>query len=163
MCDVVLQWSAERSTVPIAGNPDLAGALVGIGVPLRQAITNAMTAVQTENASAVEQYRWSVEHLDAETDPALLIRDADSVFAMASHCRTATPWIRRSPRNSRPGSPHRRPTPSSPPRRTTLLPSAKEFLEHANLRMQAFPFHSLMSWDEPPIAAGRHARAAGRP
>jgi hypothetical protein len=167
VCEAAFQWWAEQGDgVPIAGNPDLADALVGIGDVLRQAITDAMTAVQTENAAALEQLRWSVEQLDAETDPELLIRNAGTVFAVAGHllhgeamdpvlAEEQQAWI-----STRPSDAVVTAT------RDHLVPAAKEFFEQALQRFQWYPFHALMVWDAPVnplVSAGQHARAADRP
>jgi hypothetical protein len=152
--------------VPIAGNPDLAHALVGIGDAPRQAITDAMTAVQTENAAALEQLRWTVEQLDAETDRELLVRNAGTVFAIASqllHGDAMDPvladehqaWISTLPSDA-----------VVTATRDHLVPAAKEFFEQALQRFQSYPFHSVMTWDAPVsplVSAGQQARAADRP
>lgn len=166
VCDAAFEWWAGQGDgAPIAGNPDLAAALVGIGDALRQAITDAMTVVQTENAAALEQLRWSVEQLD-ETDPDLLIRNAGTLYAVAAHllhgeamdpalAEEQQAWISALPSDA-----------VVTATRDHLAPAAKEFFEQAQLRFQGYPFHSLMAWDAPVnelVSAGQHARAADRP
>ena len=166
VCDAAFEWWAEQGDgVPIAGNPVLAGALAGIGDAIRQAITDAMTAVQTENAAALEQLRWSVEQLD-ETDAELLIRNAGTVFAVAAHllhgdamdpalAEEQQAWMSTGPTDA-----------VVTATRDHLVPAAKEFSEQAHQRFQWHPFHSLMEWDAPVgelVSAGQQARAADRP
>jgi hypothetical protein len=167
VAETAWQWWAEQGpTVPIVGNPDLANALLGIGANLRQAITDAMTTVQTTNASALELLRQSVHDLSAATDPEYVIRNAGTVFSMVSHllhgdamdpalADEEQAWIATQPADA-----------VATAAKDHLVPAAEEFFQHAHQMVEWYPFHSLIGWDAPVqelLTAGQHARAATTP
>lgn len=160
-------WSAEQGAyTPIAGNPNLAAPLWGIGAGIRQAITAAIEAIQTSNASALDLLRQAVADLSAATDAELVCRYAGTVFSMVGHllhgdARDAVladeeqAWATSQPTEA-----------VATAAKDHLVPAAEQFFQSAHQMVEWYPFHSLMVWDAPVpdlLSAGQHARSAATP
>lgn len=161
-------WSAEQGAyTPIAGNPDLAAPLWGIGAGLRQAITAAIETVQTTNASGLDLLRQAVADLSAATDPELVFRYAGTVFSMVNHllhgdamdltlADEEQAWAAGQPTEA-----------VATAAKDHLAPAAEAFFQQAHQMVEWYPFHPLFGWDPPPLpdllSAGQHARAAATP